>query len=92
MRAMTSHNSYDERINICFMRIYDNENVKHKKAILIHHVTELSEWASEKRARDGRTCYSEANVVSLQRLSGSVAKNDNAMFFFQFRYSAHQRN
>lgn len=34
-----------EEIRHCFMRIYDNENVKHKKAISIHHVT------TERRSR-----------------------------------------
>lgn len=37
MRAR--HNNSYEKSRFNVMRIYDNDNVEHKKAILIHHVT-----------------------------------------------------
>lgn len=61
-----------KEIQLCFMRIYDNENVEHKKAISIHHVTTL------RRVRMAHLFC--VNVVLLQRLSGSLAtslKNNN---------------
>ena len=59
------------------MRIYDNKNVEHKKAILIHHVTMGGE-----RERGTRMAHLfRVNVVSMQRLSGSLAKNDNDVPF-----------